>query len=49
MPGDGVVNVVQGSLKLDWVTVWFPARNWKEITSPSFAVTLLGVKVKVPF
>jgi len=49
IPGVGEVNLVHGSLKLDWVTVWFPARNMKAITSPLFAVTLPGVKVNVPF
>lgn len=43
-----VLSLVHGSLKLDWVTVWFPATNWNEITSPSLAVTLLGVKFKAP-
>jgi len=48
MPRVGVVNLVHGSAKLDWVTEWFLEMNWKAIISSCFAVTLSGEKVNPP-
>lgn len=38
-----------GLSKVDWVTVWLPARNWNCTNSPGCAVILFGEKVKLPF
>jgi len=43
------LNSLQGEAKVDCVTVWFPATNSKLSTSPTVALTLSGVYVKVPF
>jgi hypothetical protein len=34
-------NMPHGSLKVDWVAVWFPVTKWKMTTSPRFAETLV--------
>jgi len=39
---------VQGALKVDWVTEWFPASNWKLTVSPTAAVMELLVKASTP-
>jgi len=37
----------QGAAKVDWVTVWFLLWNWKAMTSPTEALRLVGLKVRL--
>jgi len=39
----------QGWSKVDWVTVWLPARNWNWTASPTLTRMLLGENVRLPF
>lgn len=48
-PTVGVVIGTHGSAKVDWVTEWFFAWNWKVTVSPSEALLIQdGLKARAP-
>jgi hypothetical protein len=49
IPTVGVSISWHGLANVDWVTEWFFAWNSKTKVSPTFAVTLVGLNVRVPF
>jgi len=42
MPGTGVVMFAHGAAKVDCVTVWFLAKNWKRTVSPTLTPLIEG-------
>jgi len=42
MPGAGVVMFAHGAAKVDCVTVWFLAKNWKRTRSPALTPLIEG-------
>lgn len=42
IPGAGVVMFAHGAAKVDCVTVWFLAKNWKRTRSPALTPLIEG-------